>query len=522
MKQVTGLCLICLLVVAAPFGAVAQDPGVITEASAEFLKGFSYGAPIAVTPPFIEFSLVQLTRYGEEFGQWSNVVQGPDGKFYFGLGNHQDGDGRGRSLLVAYDAAQRRDEILMYSIDVLGHREGKWHGRPDINPATGDMYIMGFFVGDLIHYNIYTRDINVIGKPIEGTQLPEHVWDWQRERFYATTQNDDETAKGNLLVYDTRHKRLIYYGRPVDASTSDTLHWDNRTRCLDRETGCLYGTDTISKHIIRYEPFLNSFARMNSRLQGQLRAWTNKKCSDGKFWIFDDLGNMYTFYPEKDSLIYQGKNWGTGCYVSFIENSPSGRYLYYSIAQSGAGSKYGMPIIQFDTVTKQKKAIAFLYEFYKKVCNYKSDKIYGGALNQDGSCLFVTLNGQLGQTRRQSMLYIHIPESERLEGGAQVLGDQYGTSRQDRAILSAVFPNPFNLSTRLTVHLQASEHVQLTIVNSRGGLVQTLVDNRKGAGPHQYVWNGTDGYGVTVSSGIYFAVLQAGVQRCVQKLILMR
>ncbi len=509
--------LIILMALLLPAGVFGQDPGMVADSSADFLKGNAYGAQVAATPPAIEFGLVQLTRYGDEFGHWGNVVQGPDGKFYFGLGNHQDGDGGGRSLLVAYDPDTRRDEILMYSIDVLGHKEGKWHGRPDIDPANGDMYIQGFFVGDLIHYNIYSRKITVVGKPVEGTQLPEHIWDWERERLYATTQNDDGTAKGDLLVYDTRNRQVIFYGRPVDSQTAALLHWDNRTRCLDRETGCLYGTDTNTKHLIRYDPGTNTFLRLNSRLQGQLRAWTNMKDPDGKFWIFDDVGNIYTFYPDQDLVAYQGKNWVTGCYVSFLEKSPGGRYLYYSIAQSGAGAKYGMPIIQYDTRTNQKKAIAFLHEFYKKNYNYTSDKIYGGALNQEGSCFFVALNGKLGETRRQSMLYIHIPESERMEDHSAVGPRRPAMAVPSGYILDANFPNPFNQTTIISYQISVVSKVELCVYDLLGQQIATLVNGELNPGLYQIAWNAQN-----EASGIYFCRIAVNGQVSMRKMTLVR
>lgn len=522
MNQKQIFIMLFLMNIFTPFTILGQELGMVTDVSTDFIKGNAYGAQIATTPPTIEFGLVQLTQYGDEFGHWGNVVQGPDGKFYFCVGNHQEGEGLGRSLLIAYDSETRSDEILMYSIDVLGHKEGKWHGRPDINPANGDMYILGFFVGDLIQYNIYSRTKTVIGKPVDGSQLPEHVWDWNRERLYSTTQNDDGSARGDLLVYDTRNKQVIFYGRPVDSQTGVQLHWDNRTRCLDREIGYLYGSDTNTKHLIRYNPVDNSFTRLNSKLAGQLRAWTNAKDSEGKYWIFDDVGNVYIFYPNQDLVVSQGKNWSNGCYVAFLEASPGGRYLYYSIAQSSSGVKYGMPIIQYDTRTNQKKAIAFLYNFYLKTYNYKSDKIYGGALNKDGSGFFVTLNGQLGNVRRQSMLYIHIPESERQEAVSHVVELRDTEGHPADLAIDSNFPNPFNASTCLRFRMQRPSFVKLRIVNQQGILVRKLLNEEMTEGTHQCVWNGDDDAGASVASGLYFAVIETVGHRLIQKLMMIK
>ena len=388
MGKSSMIVFIFILNIFATYTLFAQDNGMVRNTSIHFLQGNAYGGQIATEAPTIDFGLVRLTQYGEEFGHWGNVVLGPDGRFYFALGNHQNGEGRGRSLFVCYDPQTQSDEILMYSMDVLGHREGKWHGRPDIHPQNGDIYIMGFYQGDLIRYNIYSKEITVIGKPLEVSYtitFPEHIWDWERERFYSTTAGyEGKESIGNFLVYDTENKSVVFFGMPVDSETGDNLKWDKRARCLDRETGCIYCTDPDTKYIIQYNPTTNSFKRMQSKLKSSLRAWTNEKNDENEFWIFDDEGNVYTFNPEEDIVVYKGKNWGSGYYVCFIETSPGGRYLYYSIAKSHAGEKYGLPIIQYDTRTNQKKAIAFLYNYYKNKYNYESDKIYGGALSKNG------------------------------------------------------------------------------------------------------------------------------------------
>ena len=89
------------------------------------------------------------------------------------------------------------------------------------------------------------------------------------------------------------------------------------------------------------------------------------------------------------------------------------------------------------------------------------------------------------------------------------------------ALLGPV-PNPFNPTTLVRFTLPASQHIVLGIYDVRGRLVQTLVDGIQTAGLHRIRWNGHDASGRAVSSGTYFARLQAADQTRVKSLTLVR
>lgn len=384
----------------------------VTDNSIGLLHGDPKGAQVVQTPPTIDFGLVDINpqRYGTEYGAWGNVVRGPDGKYYFGFGNHSSSQGgQDGSLLVSYDPATKKHEILLFSKDLFGPSgEGKWHGRPEINPRNGDMYLIGFYHGHVVYYNIYTKQAKDLGAPVPGSGWPEFSWDWRRERLYGVGD-----GTGSILVYDTKNKTVIHQGRPVDSVTGQAFRWDDRARLIDQTTGNVYGSDQ-NNHITKYDPTTNTFTIMKSTLPSTLRAWTNEKDADGSFWIFDRTGNVFKFYPEQDRLQPEGKNWANGVYTASIERSPDGHFLYYSVADNGPATATGLPIIQYNTQTNQKKAIAFLIPFYARTHNYQTTKIYGEALSADGSSLFVISNGNIvNGPRIPSMLDIHIPASER-------------------------------------------------------------------------------------------------------------
>jgi hypothetical protein len=66
-------------------------------------------------------------------------------------------------------------------------------------------------------------------------------------------------------------------------------------------------------------------------------------------------------------------------------------------------------------------------------------------------------------------------------------------------------PNPFNPSTRIRYKLSRDEPVHLAVYDIAGRLVRTLVDRRLPGGIERTVtWDGTDRWGQTVRSGVYF------------------
>jgi len=70
-------------------------------------------------------------------------------------------------------------------------------------------------------------------------------------------------------------------------------------------------------------------------------------------------------------------------------------------------------------------------------------------------------------------------------------------------------PNPFNPSTTLRCSLPDAEQARLTIWSTTGQLVRTLVDGHVDAGHHSVTWNGTDGAGRAVASGVYLVRLES-------------
>ena len=72
------------------------------------------------------------------------------------------------------------------------------------------------------------------------------------------------------------------------------------------------------------------------------------------------------------------------------------------------------------------------------------------------------------------------------------------------------YPNPFNPTTRINYWLPQRAHVEIDVYNILGQKVTTLVNGDRAAGAHTAEWNGMDGSGNQVSTGIYFYRIKAG------------
>lgn len=84
------------------------------------------------------------------------------------------------------------------------------------------------------------------------------------------------------------------------------------------------------------------------------------------------------------------------------------------------------------------------------------------------------------------------------------------------------YPNPFNPSTTLSFELQKSSDVKLTVYNIKGQKVRDIFNGYLNSGNHEYVWDGTDQIGNTVSSGIYFTKIESANGIFVKKMMLIK
>jgi len=73
--------------------------------------------------------------------------------------------------------------------------------------------------------------------------------------------------------------------------------------------------------------------------------------------------------------------------------------------------------------------------------------------------------------------------------------------------LSAPSPNPIARQTQVAFALTRQQPISLGVYDARGRLVRSLADGARPAGQHVVAWEGRDGSGHSLPSGVYFVRL---------------
>ncbi|MCK4417019.1 MAG: T9SS type A sorting domain-containing protein, partial [Candidatus Latescibacteria bacterium] len=84
------------------------------------------------------------------------------------------------------------------------------------------------------------------------------------------------------------------------------------------------------------------------------------------------------------------------------------------------------------------------------------------------------------------------------------------------------YPNPGNPSTVISYTLAKNSKVNLTVYNTLGQVVRTLVDGHQTANIYQVVWDARNDSGREVASGVYFYRLVAGKFNATKRLIVLK
>lgn len=92
----------------------------------------------------------------------------------------------------------------------------------------------------------------------------------------------------------------------------------------------------------------------------------------------------------------------------------------------------------------------------------------------------------------------------------------------DRVELFQNYPNPFNPSTTIRFAVPEEARVSLVIYNILGQEVRTVADAFTAPGYHELQWNGRNGLGKSVASGVYIYRLVVGKSVFTRKMMLIR
>jgi len=84
------------------------------------------------------------------------------------------------------------------------------------------------------------------------------------------------------------------------------------------------------------------------------------------------------------------------------------------------------------------------------------------------------------------------------------------------------FPNPFNPRTSISVFAPRRGNLSLKVYNVRGELIRVLYEGVVDEGVHAFIWDGRDGAGSAVASGVYLYRAEGFGSRQVHKMTLIR
>jgi 3',5'-cyclic AMP phosphodiesterase CpdA len=135
---------------------------------------------------------------------------------------------------------------------------------------------------------------------------------------------------------------------------------------------------------------------------------------------------------------------------------------------------------------------------------------------------------QIDDSGPYSICYVGVDIQATSTRSVTVDADTATTGVADGVRLPAVvmlrrnLPNPFRSTTQIRYALPAAARVNLAIYNLLGQRVATLVDERQPAGWHTAAWNGRDGTGAPLPSGVYFARLVSSENVRTSKIVLTR
>jgi N-acetylmuramoyl-L-alanine amidase len=143
--------------------------------------------------------------------------------------------------------------------------------------------------------------------------------------------------------------------------------------------------------------------------------------------------------------------------------------------------------------------------------------------NLDGTLRFdsfqLTYNSEDPEVSEVGVLYFDDLRLVKLE---KVSIEQDRNMAAKSYTLEQNYPNPFNMSTTISFILPKSSYVNLSIYNTLGEKVKTLISEYFSSGYWQVVWDGKDESGQIVPSGLYFYHLNTPECSLVKKMILVK
>jgi len=142
----------------------------------------------------------------------------------------------------------------------------------------------------------------------------------------------------------------------------------------------------------------------------------------------------------------------------------------------------------------------------------KNEVYFAGAFGiKDGN--FISVYGKVNDLNPAELI-----RKGSYEGNQKLVKNQ----RKTTCFALKNYPNPFNPTTLIHFNLAEAAQVNLSVYNSAGQLIKTLLSNSLEAGDHSFQWDATNDNGHTVAAGIYLCRIQAGEFVDTKQMVLMK
>jgi len=245
----------------------------------------------------------------------------------------------------------------------------------------------------------------------------------------------------------------------------------------------------------------------------------------GTLWAGDVGQNLY----EEIDIIESGKNYGWRVMEGF--------HCYFP--QTGCDTVgLTMPVWEYDHGEGQSVTGGYVYrgnqmpDLYGKYiyADYVSGKIWSieyDGVNPAVNSLILDTNLLIASfgVDQKNEIYICSFDSKIYKFTNMVSGRNANNLQNfpQKYYLGKNYPNPFNSSTNIPFYIENKSDVEISIYNSQGKHVDTLVHNIFETGQYNIEWDGKNHQNSVQSSGIYFYKLKAdGKILFTRKLILIK
>lgn len=219
-------------------------------------------------------------------------------------------------------------------------------------------------------------------------------------------------------------------------------------------------------------------------------------------------GGAYGVYPFAPSGVIYVSDWNNGLFLFRLTTTTAVRFTDITAEPARDGV-----VVKWDVWTDE--AIAG-FRVYRRDEGGTLDLPLGAAPLSARARAF--LDGQAAPGHRYSYIVVALTDDGDQEMSPRVMVTvPAGTTR-----VVSVHPNPFNPRTTVEYELAETAYVTLDVFDTNGARVARLVDGTRSAGEHSASWEGLDGSGQPVASGVYFARLTVDKRAFTRQMVLLK